>query len=402
MKVLFLLNGLTHYVIPVLNKINQLENVEVIAISAGQHSSNVGSGVYLSENGINFKVYFDNEIERIYRKTFFQNFKIILDNEQPNIIVLGWPFVLELVFNPFLTFHIKKNKIKILFKEIPFQVQPFYDAIKFKSTEFINENLELIDESFKRKISNFFIAIIRSVYYRIADGIITYTEDSYKLLKTFGVSKEKIFVSYNSPDTELLKAVKNQALSSEPILAYNYQRLIHVGRLVKWKRVDFLLKAIKDLENKFPQIELIIIGNGPENEKLKLFTEELGVRDRVMFLGAIYDSVLLAKYFLSSGVYVLGGMGGLSINEAMIFGKPVICSICDGTERKLVQNGRNGLIFINGDYEDFKNKLSLLLSDEDKIRKFGRQSEKIIENEVNIYNVLNGYKRAFDYLMKYL
>lgn len=152
----------------------------------------------------------------------------------------------------------------------------------------------------------------------------------------------------------MLKAVKNQALSSEPILAYNYQRLIHVGRLVKWKRVDFLLKAIKDLENKFPQIELIIIGNGRENEKLKLFTEELGVRDRVMFLGAIYDSVLLAKYFLSSGVYVLGGMGGLSINEAMIFGKPVICSICDGTERKLMQNGRNGLIFINGDYEDFK------------------------------------------------
>ncbi|MCZ7610328.1 MAG: glycosyltransferase [Ignavibacterium sp.] len=323
-----------------------------------------------------------------------------MEKEKPNIIVLGWPFVLELVFNPFLTFHIKKNKIKILFKEIPFQVQPFYDAIKFKSTEFINENLELIDEPFKRKISNFFIAIIRSIYYRIADGIITYTEDSYKLLKTFGVSKEKIFVSYNSPDTELLKVVKNQALSSEPILTYNYQRLIHVGRLVKWKRVDFLIRAVNDLRNSFPQIELIIIGDGPENEKLKLLVKELDILNKVKFVGSIYDSILLAKYFLASGVYVLGGMGGLSINEAMTYGKPVICSICDGTERKLVKNGKNGFIFSNGNYEDLLSKLTILLSDENMIKEFGRQSVKVIENEVNINTVINGYKKAFNHLIK--
>ncbi len=400
MKVLFLLNGLTHYVIPILNKINNLENVEVITISAGQLSSNVGAGVYLTESGANFKMYFEKEVKRYYNKTFFQNFKLILEKEKPNIIVLGWPFVLELVFNPFLTFHIKKNKIKILFKEIPFQVQPFYDAIKFKSTEFINENLELIDKSFKRKISNFFIAIIRSIYYRIADGIITYTEDSYKLLKTFGVSKEKIFVSYNSPDTELLKVVKNQALSSEPILTYNYQRLIHVGRLVKWKRVDFLIRAVNDLRNSFPQIELIIIGDGPENEKLKLLVKELDILNKVKFVGSIYDSILLAKYFLASGVYVLGGMGGLSINEAMTYGKPVICSICDGTERKLVKNGKNGFIFSNGNYEDLLSKLTILLSDENMIKEFGRQSVKVIENEVNINTVINGYKKAFNHLIK--
>lgn len=399
MKILFIINGLTHYVIPVLNKINQLDNVEIIALAAGQQSQNVGSGVYLTERGIDFKIYFETEIKRYYGKTFFKGFKSLLKKENPNIIVLGWPFILEVVFNPFLTYYLKKNKIKILFKEIPFQVQPFGDALKFKSTNFINENLELIDRTIKRKISNLLTAFIRLIYYKIADSIITYIEDSYELLKSFGVAKNKIFISYNSPDTESLYNIKVQALLTDPILQYNYQRLIHVGRLVKWKRVDFLINAVHDLVNKFSNIELLIIGNGPENDSLKLLVSQLNLSDRIKFLGAIYDPLLLAKYFISSGIYVLGGMGGLSINEAMFFGKPIICSLCDGTEKKLVQNGRNGLIFLNGNYKDFRDKLSLMLSDEKKILEFGRQSEVIIENEVNIQTVINGYKKSFSYLL---
>lgn len=400
MKVLFLLNGLTHYVVPMLNKLDEVDGIDVIAVAANENSKNVGTGVYITDEGIKFRLLYLEEIQRFYRKTFFKGLKFVLLSEKPDVIILGWPFILELAFNPLLLCFIKKNKIKILFKEIPFQVQPFGEALKFKSTSFIDENMKLIDDGIIRKISNFFTAIIRRYYYFFVDANINYYEDSYSTLKTFGVKKEKIFISYNSPDTETLFCARQKAVTLVPQFNYNPHRLIHVGRLVKWKRVDLLLQAVADLSVSFQNLELLIIGSGPEFNSLNLLAEKLKITSKVSFVGAVYNPIELARYFSSSGVYVLGGMGGLSINEAMAFGKPVVCSICDGTEKKLVRDGYNGYIFENGNLESLKSKLVKLISDEDKIIEFGKNSESIIRNEINLQTVISGYLTAFEYLMR--
>ena len=400
MKVLFLLNGLTHYVVPMLNKLDEVDGIDVIAVAANENSKNVGTGVYITDEGIKFRLLYLEEIQRFYRKTFFKRLKSVLLSEKPDVIILGWPFILELAFNPLLLCFIKKNKIKILFKEIPFQVQPFGEALKFKSTSFIDENMKLIDDGIIRKISNFFTAIIRRYYYFFVDANINYYEDSYSTLKTFGVKKEKIFISYNSPDTETLFCARQKAVTLVPQFNYNPHRLIHVGRLVKWKRVDLLLQAVADLSVSFQNLELLIIGSGPEFNSLNLLAEKLKITSKVSFVGAVYNPIELARYFSSSGVYVLGGMGGLSINEAMAFGKPVVCSICDGTEKKLVRDGYNGYIFENGNLESLKSKLVKLISDEDKIIEFGKNSESIIRNEINLQTVISGYLTAFEYLMR--
>lgn len=91
-------------------------------------------------------------------------------------------------------------------------------------------------------------------------------------------------------------------------------------------------------------------------------------------------------------------MGGLSINEAMVFEKPIICSICDGTEKVLVRDGYNGYLFENGNLESLIEKLTLLLSDENKIQIFGKNSLNIIQNEINIDTVVSGYLKAFNYV----
>ena len=98
---------------------------------------------------------------------------------------------------------------------------------------------------------------------------------------------------------------------------------------------------------------------------------------------------------MSSSVYVLAGMGGLSINEAMSFGKPVICSVCDGTEKELVRNGYNGFIFLEGDKKDLADKIRKLLDDPQAVKRMGQNSFEIIQNKVNINSVLDGYQRAF-------
>jgi glycosyltransferase involved in cell wall biosynthesis len=95
-------------------------------------------------------------------------------------------------------------------------------------------------------------------------------------------------------------------------------------------------------------------------------------------------------------------MGGLSINEAMLFGKPVICSVCDGTEKKLVRDGFNGYFFENGNLISLKEKISLLLSDKNKIDEFGKNSVSIIKDEVNIHTVVAGYLNAFTNILNNL
>jgi glycosyltransferase involved in cell wall biosynthesis len=168
--------------------------------------------------------------------------------------------------------------------------------------------------------------------------------------------------------------------------------------LVKWKRVDLLINVIAVLKNKFPRIELVVIGTGPEKTELENLAKSLKLENNIKFIGGVYKAKELGQYLSASSIYILAGMGGLSINDAMCFGKPVICSVCDGTEKKLVRNNYNGFIFKEGDLDDLASKIDYLFSNPEKITQMGLNSERIIKDEVNIHTVINGYVRAFEYI----
>lgn len=395
MKVLFLLNGLTHYFNSVLNRINTAEDFEVIVIIPDSNNDSIGKGVYLTQKGIKFKVYSLKEEQRFYGKVFFKGFKEILESEKPNVIVFIWPYILELVFNRPLLNYLKKNYIKIVFKEIPFQLQFFRDALLLKDTYFIDENLNVSQNSIVDKINNLFVALMRKYYYTFIELNLHYIEDGYSILKSYNVPQEKIHITYNSPDTDKLFSAKEKVNLAAPILPENKYRIIHVGRLVKWKKVDLLIQAISGLSTKFPGIELIIIGDGPELNYLKKLSYELKIENQIIFVGSVYDPITLGRYYKCSTIYVLGGMGGLSLNEAMVFGKPLVCSVCDGTEKKLVREGINGYYFSNGNLDSLIDKLSMILIDQKKVSVFGENSVKIIMNEVNINSVVGNYFSAF-------
>jgi len=398
MKILFLLNGPTHYFNAVLNRLNKTDGYEIVVIAPETKNSTVGKGVHLTNQGIKFKVDFSKEVKRLYNKVFFENFSEIIKIEKPDAIVFIWPYILELVFNPFLLINLKRKKIKIIFKEIPFQLQSFKEALTFKPFPFIDENYIQRGISLTERINNLFVALLRKYFYFFIDLNLHYIEDGYSILETYGVPKSKIAVTLNSPDTDKLIEAKLESLKLYKILPDNPFRIIHVGRLVKWKRVDFLIEAVAKLSESFNKIELVVIGDGPELNNLQNLAKELKVENKIDFVGAVYDPILLGRYFNSSSIYVLGGMGGLSINEAMVFEKPIICSICDGTEKVLVRDGYNGYLFENGNLESLIEKLTLLLSDENKIQIFGKNSLNIIQNEINIDTVVSGYLKAFNYV----
>jgi glycosyltransferase involved in cell wall biosynthesis len=162
---------------------------------------------------------------------------------------------------------------------------------------------------------------------------------------------------------------------------------------VAWKKVDALIRVVVQLRSSIPDIELDIVGNGPELAALQALVQDLACSDYVHFKGAIYEGEELSKCFLSSGIYVLAGMGGLSINEAMAHSLPIICSVADGTEKHLVYQGLNGMYFKDGD----QNSLALAIqamcqSDTDSM---GKASLKIIQEQINLQQVANRFVSAF-------
>ena len=398
MKILFTFSGLPHYYNFVLNRLNSMTGIEIAVIIPENKSINIGKGVHQTTEGINFNNIQLNEYKTFYGKTFFRDFDKTLTRVNPDILVTGWPYILGIFFNPFLLIKIKSKKIKIIYKEIPFRIPKFRDAFKFENSSHIDESLNEYRPNIFRYFTNISIAFLRRFFLKIIDAHVNYTELAYEIWGSYGVPKEKIFITYNSPDTDKLKEAKEKASLITPLLPTNKHRIIHVGRLVKWKKVHLLIEAINLLKDKYDDIELVIIGKGPEEEYLKKQAEELNVSQRIIFAGPVYESVTLARYMVESSIYVIAGMGGLSINEAMCFGKPIVCSICDGTEKHLVFDNYNGKYFIENSSKDLSRKIDYILSNPELMKTMGKNSLKIINEKININTVIDGYLKAFQYV----
>ena len=184
-------------------------------------------------------------------------------------------------------------------------------------------------------------------------------------------------------------------MAAPPLLPPNQRRILHIGRLVKWKRVDLLITALPEVLVQFPDAELVIVGDGPELNALKQQAERLALSKHVRFAGSIYKPEALGAYMNESSVYVLAGMGGLSINDAMTYGLPVICSVCDSTERDLVTDGRNGFFFKEGDAGSLAEKITTLFASPGLCEKMGKESKRIILEKININTVSQRYLQAF-------
>lgn len=395
MKVIFTMGGVTHYFSPLLDNIVKRGIDVLMVIPYTKDSRTIGKGVKLVSNEALYRVRYSTAKQGWHGKTMLTDLRMILNEERPDILVLGWPYFLQYFFDRQLRSLIKKNNIKLIIREIPFQVPPFGQLGYFKENPVYDENMVLQSKGMSFLVRALCTMYIRKFVYKHADATINYATCAYNILPSYGVDKNKIFVTYNTPDTESLTRMREKVLSAPPLLEKK-QRILHIGRLVKWKRVDLLIDAYAKICSNFPDSELTVIGNGPEMENLQSQVENMGLKDRVVFAGAIYDPFTLGQYMHESSIYVLAGMGGLSINEAMCYSLPVICSVCDGTEKDLIQDGVNGLYFENGNADSLAKCMECLLCNPEKMKSFGDVSSKKIQDEINLDTVSSRFVGAFE------
>lgn len=192
--------------------------------------------------------------------------------------------------------------------------------------------------------------------------IVCISENTKKdLLDFYNVDDSKVSVIYNGYDDKLFNTNNVNKLVLEKY-KINYDYMVIVGASYYHKNIEIALKAIKDIDKK---CKLIIVGKDSDYIlKLKSLVKELHIEEKVNFIGYVPDEDLPSLYYYSKAfVYPTLYEGfGLPILEAMACGTVVITS--DNSSLPEVY-GDSALVFKNNDIADLREKMSLLLNDED-------------------------------------
>jgi glycosyltransferase involved in cell wall biosynthesis len=201
----------------------------------------------------------------------------------------------------------------------------------------------------------------RIAFYRLAHEMFIYGHHAKRIGMNFGFQKERLHVIYNSLDYAAQIAARESVKEEElPAIRAGFfggqaarPLLICTGRLIPMRQIDRLFEAMGHLQKDGFQVNLLLIGDGPDMPALKAHAERNGLS--VHFYGTCYDEALLSRFFMTSDLLVMPGRIGLSAMHSLAFGTPVVVHDNpndQGPEWESIIPGYNGAHYSHGDSRD--------------------------------------------------
>ncbi|MCJ2520572.1 MAG: glycosyltransferase, partial [Candidatus Thermoplasmatota archaeon] len=143
---------------------------------------------------------------------------------------------------------------------------------------------------------------------------------------------------------------------------------------------------------------LIIVGVGDHARKLETMVTDLGLRDRVVFVGRV-PSRELQSYYAACDLFVLPSISrleafGIAALEAMASGKPVVVSDVPGI-REVIADGVDGLLADPMNPEDIAGKMRDLLEDPERRRRMGSRGRRKVEERFAVRPVVDKLERFY-------
>jgi len=194
-------------------------------------------------------------------------------------------------------------------------------------------------------------------------------------LEALGIPRNRIRVIPNGIDFYKIYNVKK---SSE-----KYCDIIYVGRLMSYKNIDILIRAIAKIRKEIPNIKCCIIGEGPQLQYLKLLSKQLAVENNIKYLGSLDTDEEVYSYMKSAKIFVLPSIReGFSIVvlEANACGLPIITvehKMNFATE--IVKNGINGYV-VKLSEDEIAKWITYLLRNEDIRARLARNAMNFAKN----------------------
>lgn len=167
--------------------------------------------------------------------------------------------------------------------------------------------------------------------------------------------------------------------------------LIAVGRLVKDKGFDILIKAFSIIERDFPNLKLNIYGSGTEFHNLSDRIDSLDLEDKIFInnpVRNIIDKIILADIFIHPARLEPFGM---VIVEAMSAGVPVIATDCQNGPRNIITHMTDGILVENENLNQIAENIRTLLIDYNLRKKLG-ENAKMISEKLSVEKFMNKWE----------
>ncbi len=238
-----------------------------------------------------------------------------------------------------------------------------------------------------------------------SSAFLAYGTRSRDYLISLGARPTKIFIAYNTVDTNLFlsefKKWKEKRLWMKKEIGIRTKTVIlYVGQLIRRKGIKYLLKAYQDLRKEFNDISLLIVGEGTQEQELKRLIRQKKIKG-ARFVTKV-SWIQTAKYYAVADIFVLPSseeVWGLVINEAMVCGLPVVVSDRVGSNADLIKPGENGFIFRSGDINALVDSLEKIIKDPELAKSMGRKSKKIIKS-FTIPKRVQVFQKAISFVLR--
>ena len=217
------------------------------------------------------------------------------------------------------------------------------------------------------------------------------------------VPAEKIVVIRNGIDVKRFRRSEDKYEDRSSLGVPNDCQLIGtIGELRRLKRHDDFIRAAAIVARDNPSTYFVVAGSpassgGIERESLEQLVDQLGLKERVRFLGWLGDSAALLQ---SLDVFVSASETesfGLVIAEAMAAGAAVVATAPEGA-REVTAEGETGVLVPIGAVEEMAEAIRTLLTDKQRRREFAARGEARVAELFSLERMVNEIERLYESL----
>ena len=246
-----------------------------------------------------------------------------------------------------------------------------------------------------RRVDNRELGFLSSIRYRQFQKVVAISETIADVLADAGLVRDKI--------TLIRDAIDADRFSADPDVG-TFQRLFQIepenfviasaAQFIPRKGHRYLLRAVAGLKQQYPQLKLILFGQGPLENELRAMTAQLGLGNVVQFAGFRQDlDDYLGCFDLLAHPALQEGLGVIAL-KASAAGVAVIGFEVGGL-REVVSHGETGLLVPAGDVQRLGNAIGSLIDNEELRDQYGRMAAKRMREEFSVTQMVDKHMTLY-------
>lgn len=280
---------------------------------------------------------------RVLERMLYGYYRAI-SSYNPDVIISFVPFS---NYSCFLSKKLYRQRFSLVVSE-----HAHVSAAMKDSQNMDNLFMKIYRKSFKYVYNNSAVDIVKCISHESMDD----------LLNNHKIIKEKTVLIHNPiPIEEIIDKGKEIVKFPDNFNESNRFLLVNSGRITFQKRQDLLIKAFANVNSRFPDTRLLILGKGSQNDLLKL-AQDLRIADKILFAGFQKNPW---KWVSKAQLFVLTSCWeGLPcvISETMALNVPIVSTDCPSGPKEMLMDGQLGTLAKTDDIDDITNKILLAIT----------------------------------------